>query len=107
MQIAKEVNHTEFKATNGWLYSFKSANIINYKTLSGEVSDNTKQNFVELMIKKIKKMSEYDSDKIYNCNETALFFKKAPSKSLMVKARKGIKACKDSFYSFMHKFNRH
>lgn len=95
LQIAKEMNIDEFRATNGWLYSFKSAHNINCKILSGEASNYTKQNFTEFYELTNKKMSEYAPENIYNCDETALFFKQVPSRSLMAKARKGIKAYKD------------
>lgn len=95
LQIAKELNDASFTASNGWLQSFKQKYGINSKVLSGESADIVNldlSSYYEVIEEKLKVYRPRD---IYNCDETAHFFKQGSSKSLMIKTRKGIKKCKE------------
>lgn len=95
MQIAEKLQLDEFKASNGWLFKFKARHKIGEKYLSGESFNFKKDDFEGFYTEIRLKMSIYEDKNIYNCDETALFYKMIPSKSLVMKARNGIKANKD------------
>lgn len=85
----------EFKASSGWLSKFKRRYGFKVKQCSGEGFDVEKQNHDEFTSSTTKKIEEYGENNVFNCDETALFYKLAPSKSLVSKIRKGIKRYKD------------
>lgn len=95
LMIAKDLKTRDFCASNGWIHSFKSRYGIGLKILSVEASDLSKDNFSEFYSNIEKKLEKYNPEDVYNCDETALFFKLMPSKSLVTKIRKGVKKYKD------------
>lgn len=95
LMIAKEKDCLGFRASNGWLCKFNKKYGISLKTLSGEAANKGVEDYEDFYSVIKKKISEYPDENIYNCDETALFFKQAPSKSLVSKIRKGIKKYKD------------
>lgn len=95
LHLAKEMRDNTFCASNGWLQSFKDKYGIRLKVLSGESNNLNRNDFNEFYQNIKTKMERYRDADIFNCDETALFYKQAPSKSLMAKTRKGLKSCKD------------
>ena len=93
--LSKEYDISGFSASDGWLQSFKSLYGINQKILSGEASYRSKEDYADFYVTFQGKLLEYQTENIFNCDETALFFKQAPSKGLMKTSRKGIKLLKD------------
>ncbi|KAG0430420.1 Tigger transposable element-derived protein 6, partial [Dictyocoela muelleri] len=89
----KECN--EFKASNGWLYRFKKRHNISLKQCSGESFSVQNQNYDGFINLLKEKIAEYGEKNVFNCDETALFYKLAPSKSLLCRVRNGIKRYKD------------
>lgn len=74
-----------FVASRGWLYCFKRRNKIRQLTVSGEKlsADGTEvQSFIETLISKIDEM-DLTLDDIYNCDESGLFYKVLPGKTLV------------------------
>lgn len=83
LKIAKELHVDNFKASSGWLHKFKVRNDIVFRKLLGESAsaDYTAAiNFLET-IKEI--YQKYDPKDIFNCDETALFYKTMPNKSFV------------------------
>ncbi|XP_029654799.1 tigger transposable element-derived protein 4-like [Octopus sinensis] len=76
---------TDFKASNGWLSKFKKRNNIKLRTFHGE-SYMTNVNFEEEINSFISviftKLQEYEPANIYNADETRIFYKNIPSKSV-------------------------
>lgn len=68
LDIAAALNLTQFKASNGWLDSFKKRHKIAFGAACGETGDVN--------------MEQKD---IANCDETTLFLRALPTKSLHVK----------------------
>lgn len=95
LHLAKEMGNNTFCASNGWLQSFKEKYGITSKVLSGESNNINRNDFNEFYQSMKIKIEGYRAADIFNCDETALFYKQAPSRSLMAKTRKGLKSCKD------------
>lgn len=86
LKIAEGLNVTGFRASNGWLESFRKSYQIMHKNITGESADvNVKviENWLQLLPDICK---GYAPENIFNADETALFFKQIPSKTLHHKA---------------------
>ncbi|CAF1065113.1 unnamed protein product, partial [Rotaria sordida] len=71
-----------FKGSNGWLEKFRTRHNISHHIISGESSSVDVQT-VDDWIQRLPKITDgYDAKNIFNCDETALFFKAMPDKSL-------------------------
>jgi hypothetical protein len=89
MHLAQSLNVTDFKASNGWLQKFVARHNISFKQLSGESAEVDKE-VVENWQQSLKVMLEgYEPKDIFNCDETGLFWRGLPTKTL---AKKGEEA---------------
>jgi len=89
------IDKDAFKASNGWLQRFKERHSLKLKTLHGEATTvsvgdiDTERERLQHLI------SQYDQDDVYNADETALFWRMAPTKTLSNTPRSGEKVIKD------------
>lgn len=81
-EIASKLNVTGFKASNGWLESFKTRHLLTFNALCGELND-VNQSIVDDWKQKLPEIIAG-----YEMKETALFFRAIPSKSLQLKGEK-------------------
>ena len=84
-QINGESSH--FSASNGWLQKFKERHGISQFSIVGE-SRSADLEAAESFAAKLKKIiaeEDLTMDQIYNCDETALFYKMMPTKTLAQK----------------------
>ena len=92
---------SEFKASSGWLWRFLKRHGIGQITLSGEIrsADNEAADAYPATLKTIIEEGGYVDEQIYNTDETGVYYKMLPDKTLAVKSdehrKEGFKAIKD------------
>ena len=98
--FGSDLGLTDFKASSSWVYAFKRKHGIKYLPLYGEAS-SVSETVVDDYKTKFKGMVEgYDSEDIFNFDETPLFFKLLPNHSLCMDPKaSGVKKLKDCFFS--------
>jgi hypothetical protein len=97
---AKEIAETfnaNFKASEGWLEKFRIRHSITFKCISGESASVNEQDVATFAEKLPSLIRGYDPENIYNADETGLFFRALPDKTLALKREKcsGGKMSKD------------
>ncbi|XP_025205099.1 tigger transposable element-derived protein 6-like [Melanaphis sacchari] len=96
-EVANEVGLENFKASNGWLQKFRERHNISFKNICGE-GNSVDTSVVEKWLEKLKTLiSDYEPKNIFNCDETGLFFRALPDKTLCLKNEicRGGKIAKD------------
>lgn len=84
---ATELGIADFKASEGWLSKWKQRHDINYGQISGEARDvdrNITHGWLENVWPDLK--ARYSADDIFNADETGLFYKLTPNKTLKFKS---------------------
>lgn len=85
MEIADRLGITDFAASNGWIDRFRKRHGIAYKTVSGEAASVNLQTVDDWKATLSATTEGYEARDIYNADETGLFFRVQPSKSLSLK----------------------
>ncbi|XP_025407826.1 tigger transposable element-derived protein 6-like [Sipha flava] len=103
MKLAEKMNVKDFKASNGWLEKFKKRHDIVWKQVSGEANDVNQETVVEWKQKISRLIAGYEAKDVYNADETGLFFRGIPTKSLVQKSEScsGGKKAKDRLTVFV------
>ncbi|KAG0420113.1 Tigger transposable element-derived protein 6 [Dictyocoela roeselum] len=83
LKISNKIGLRNFKASNGWLENFRKRNELSFKHISDESNSSDTSNIENFRHKFNQKFIEYGTVNIFNCDETALFYKNPPKKSLV------------------------
>ena len=95
--FALELGIDDFKGSNGWLSHWKAQHNIKGFKVSGE-SAGVDMELVENYQQRIPDIvRDYSADDIFSCDETGLYFRALPDRTLSVKGEssKGIKSSKE------------
>ena len=82
-ECAMELNKNNFTASNGWLKSFCDRHQIKFSSLHGESADVNVDAVKQWMSDLPKLTQGYELCDIFNCDETPIFFKALPKKTLL------------------------
>ena len=97
MVLSLTMDHDNFTASNGWLECWQKWYNVKLATLLGE-SAEVPQDVVDDWSKRLTALTEgYALADIYNADDTGLYFRALPSRSMVVKGdpQKGTKTSKD------------
>ena len=86
--IAIQQNIANFQASNHWLDNFKRRFNLTTLKACGEASKVDPQNCKEWLIENRAKLLNFAPNDIYNCDETGLFYRLLPNRTLAVKGSK-------------------
>ena len=89
----------DFKASNEWLNRFRSRYSIKFRAISGEAATVDSDTVVDWKDRLPSITKDYKPRDIYNCDETGLFFKLMPDRSLLLDGEvcKGDKRSKERY----------
>ena len=92
-----------FEASDSWIKKFMNRFELASKTFTGE-SESADRSQIEPFKEKFKTICEkYNPDDIYNCDETGLYFRLGPNKTVTLK-NENCKGTKPSHYFTYHKY---
>ncbi|CAF2002117.1 unnamed protein product [Rotaria magnacalcarata] len=84
-KIAQEIDGSSgFKASNGWLERFRNRYNVRFRIISGEAGNVNNDTIEDWKTRLTKILENSDPVDVYNCDETGLFFKLMPDRSLVV-----------------------
>lgn len=87
-QYASDLGHENFRASNGWLQNFKKRNELIFRKVCGESAKVDDGVCTQWKDKLAELCAGYEPDNVYNADETGLFFKCLPDKTLSFKGDK-------------------
>ena len=83
--------------SHGWLQKFKKCNGIHQEKLDREEASANHNAIAEYLLLLQDKCSRYSPDRIYNMNETGLFYQLKPDRTLAIQHLAGCKKNKECF----------
>lgn len=82
-EFATKMALEEFSASDGWLSRFKERHGLTFKTVCGEKADVDRAKCEEWLSGDLKDLlAAYSLDDVFNADETALYYKLLPSKTI-------------------------
>ena len=87
LSYAKELGNAEYKASNGWLESFRKRHNIAFNVISGEAADVSSETIDDWKKRIPSIIDGYALEDIYNCDETGLFYRALPDRTLSIKGQ--------------------
>ena len=82
-ELATLLGHPQFVCSSGWLERFKIRHGIAFRQMSSEAASVTEDTWLGTKLPAL--LSEFQPDDIFNANETGLFWKCLPDKTLHLK----------------------
>jgi hypothetical protein len=97
LKVAAAIQFEDFKASSGWLNSFRKRHGINFRTLSGESASMDTEKVYNWKCQVGSFLKEDNLADIWNLDETGLFWRGLPDRSLVTKGEvcKGGKLAKE------------
>ena len=94
--LAQEMGLADFSASNGWLEAWQKRHNVKWSALCGEAAEVPEDVVAAWAIRLPDITSGYAPSDIYNADETGLYYRALPNRSLVVSSdpRKGIKTSK-------------
>ncbi|GBL80124.1 Tigger transposable element-derived protein 6 [Araneus ventricosus] len=86
MEIADALGTKDFCASNGWLHKFRVRNNVVFRALCEEAADVDESLCEDWTTRLPLLLAGYTDKDIFNMDETGLFFRALPNKSMMVKS---------------------
>ena len=88
-KFATDMGYDDFKCSQGWLTSFKGRYNIKLRSIQGEERD-VKTEDVDAWHQTVwtEILQEYEAKDIYNCDESGLFYRILPNRTLAFKGQK-------------------
>ena len=83
--LGMQMGHDDFTASNGWLHRFQVRHSIKCAVLSGEAADVNQDTVDDWSMRLADKCRGYQMKDIFNCDETGLFYRTLPTRSLVQK----------------------
>ena len=86
-EFSQKLEIENFKDSTGWLERFKEQNGITFKKVCGEAKsvDMTSMDMTEWGQRLSRLLEQYSPDDIYNADETGMFYRLLPDKTLEYK----------------------
>ena len=88
MNIAERLNITTFKASTGWLNSFRQRHAIVWNSVCGEAKDVDEETVASWKEKLQNITAGYEAKDIYNGDEIGLFYRALPTKTLCLRGER-------------------
>ena len=85
LEFSAELEIENFQASNGWLTNWKGRYNIKQFVVSGESADVSPEVVAEFKERLSSIIADYDSHDIFNCDETGVFYRSLPDKTLACK----------------------
>lgn len=97
LEIADAIGVKDFQASNGWLEKFRTRNNIVFRALCGEAADVDDSVCEDWVTRLPLLLAGYADQDIFNMDETGLFFRALPNKSMVLRSEdsKGGKQAKE------------
>lgn len=87
-EIAEQSGYNSFTASDGWLQKWRKRHNVSFKCISGEAADVNQEDVNQFLEKLPSMLLGYKPDDIYNADESGLFFRALPDKTLAFKSQK-------------------
>jgi hypothetical protein len=95
MEFAFLCNETKFKGSDGWVSNFKKRHNLRQYNIHGEAASAPLED-LDVMRENLRQiLKNYNSEDIFNCDETGLFWKMQPNRTISNGPVAGTKQSKD------------
>jgi hypothetical protein len=85
MRAATAIGITDFRSSNGWLQRFQKQHLIVFRSVCGESHDIDMTIVDQWKVGLAERLAGYETKDIFNCDETGLFFRGMPDRTLAEK----------------------